>query len=77
MFAAFHALAVDDAGRRGGGAPGFLPAHDKERMMGVRVRAIPGPQAVVIMGGALGGRSLATERHRQNKLDGCLDVLAL
>ena len=56
FFGAFHALAVDDAGSGARFALGFLPAFEVERMMDAIERAVPGPQAEVIMHGASGGQ---------------------
>ena len=58
LFGAFHALAVDDAGRGACSAHGFLSALDVEHMMDAIQRAIPVPQAEVIMHGASGRQFL-------------------
>ena len=54
FFSAFHTLTVDDAGRGAGFARGFLAALEVERMMDAIQRAVPVPQAEVIMHGASG-----------------------
>ena len=60
-------LTVDDAGRgETGFARGFLAALEVERMMDAIQRAVPVPQAEVIMHGAsMGGKSLGSARHWQ------------
>ena len=58
FFGAFHALAVDNASRGVCFALGFLPALEIERMMDAIQRAIPVPQAEVIMHGASGWQVL-------------------
>ena len=65
FFGAFHALAVDDAGGGARFARRFFPALDVERMMNAIERAVPAPQAEVIVHGASGGRSLGNARHWQ------------
>ena len=61
LFGAFHALAVDDAGRGACSAHGFLSALDVEHMMDAIQRAIPVPQAEVIVHGP-SGRQLLGQR---------------
>ena len=61
LFGAFHALAVDDAGRGACFARGFLSALGVEHMMDAIQRAIPVPQAEVIVHGA-SGRQLLGQR---------------
>ena len=61
LFGAFHALAIDEAGCGAGFARGFLSALDVEHMMDAIQRAIPVPQAKVIMHGA-SGRQLLGQR---------------
>ena len=58
LFGAFHALAIDEAGCGAGFARGFLSALDVEHMMDAIQRAIPVPQAKVIMHGASGRQLL-------------------
>ena len=58
FFSAFHTLTVDDAGRGAGFARGFLAALEVERMMDAIQRAVPVPQAEVIMHGASGRQIL-------------------
>ena len=58
FFSAFHTLTVDDAGRGAGFARGFLAALEVERMMAAIQRAVPVPQAEVIMHGASGRQIL-------------------
>ncbi len=58
FFGAFHALTVDDAGRVAGFALGFLLTLDVERMMDAIERAVPTPQAEVIVHGASGRQVL-------------------
>jgi hypothetical protein len=58
FFGAFHALAVDDAGCGACFARGFLSALDVEHMMDAIQRAIPVPQAEVIMHSASGRQVL-------------------
>ena len=52
FFGAFHALAVDDAAPRARLALGLLATPDVERMMDAIERAVPAPQAEVIVHGA-------------------------
>jgi len=59
LFGAFHALAIDEAGCGAGFARGFLSALDVEHMIDAIQRAIPVPQAKVIMHGASGRQLLA------------------
>ena len=59
LFGAFPALAIDDAGYGAGFARGFLSALDVEHMIDAIQRAIPVPQAKVIMHGASGRQLLA------------------
>ena len=59
VFGAFHAQAVDDAGRGACFARGFLSALDVEHMMDAIQRAIPVSQAEIIVHGPSGRKLLA------------------
>ncbi len=54
LFGAFHALAVDDAGCGTGFAPPFFTTLDVQLMIDAVQRAVPVPEAEVIMHGASG-----------------------
>ena len=74
-FSALFTLCVDDAGRGAGFARGFLAALEVERMMDAIQRAVPVPQAEVIMHGASGRQILGQARHWQPVLRSSVRIL--